>query len=249
MKIRINAISSEGIEAYRILRLMPDDSRVSIPACDWQESNVFEGMHNGGGYVLQVRDVAGNIAEQIVPIEEPLEIIAYGAFIYGGQIGITCAINIPAEMRYWWDISVVGEEYDAPLMTELNDAGWNGSFIYGHTEYLPKYYIGALHHYWIRVRSTYGQVGNVNGRYVITPEALDPIKPRWYVNTDMQKISIGKTLISGFAGMNSAFQHDVSTDSEKPSMDVGDSISKIAMDKSISLSIASVSAKLTYTVS
>lgn len=250
MKIRINAISSEGIDAYRILRLMPDDSRVSIPSCDWQSSPVFEGMHNGGGYVLQVRDVEGNIAEQIVPIEEPLEVLAYGAFIKDGSVGVSAATNIPSQMRLRWDISAIGESYEAPPLFQLNDMGWNSYFSNGHTRYLPTYYVGTVHHYWIFSRSQYNQRVSVNGRYVITPESVDPIRRTikldiyhkqfvfgsYEINSASTRTNIGTAAISEKTSPIPSQWHINSFDT-----DLRDDIS--------SFEAIEIEAKLTYTIS
>ncbi|MFW5901370.1 MAG: hypothetical protein ACOCUK_02375 [bacterium] len=146
-----------------MLRLMPDGSREPIPGIDWQDSSIFEGMHTGGGYILQVVDIKGRVVEKVIPIEDPLEIIAYGGYIYSGNIYITMATNILSNMHLSWGIP------DSEGNVEQEDLGWNTEFSFGHEKNLPRFYMDAEHHYWISARSQFGQTVTVNGRYVITP--------------------------------------------------------------------------------
>lgn len=241
-RVNISAITSYPPKEYKMEDINGAWSR------DWQESPNFTNIPAGGGYRCLARDAEGCVTERLIDYEPPLEITAYGAYIFTGSIGVTCAVNTPSEMRLWWDVSVTGEEYNPPPVSELNDMGWNNVYDMAHTRYLPYYYTGAIHHYWIRVRSKWGQVADVNGRYIITPETLDPIKPRWYINTDIQKISIGKYLTDGFIA-NNAFQYIVSSDSVKVSINTETSITKFTVGKNVSLSFPALEIKLTYTVS
>lgn len=249
MKIRINAISSEGIDAYRILRLMEDGSHVPIPGIDWQGSAIFEGMHNGGGYVLQVRDVTGGIAEHVVPIEQPLQVISYGAYILDGAIYVTAATNIPARVRIRWDISVPGEEYESPPLEELNDLGWSDNLGMGHTVALPYYYMGAVHHYWITVRSQLNQRKNVNGRYIITPEALDPIRRGPYTKQHISKVGIENEAVSEVEGLDYIYNGLVLSDTTaREEFDLGIGISKNQIAKNTSIEHTSLEVNYTYTI-
>ena len=173
MKIKIEAISSEGIDAYRIRRLMLDGTHQDINGIDWQDSPIFSGMHNGGGYVLQARDEFGNIAEKEIPVEEPLEVTAYGGYIFDGAIHVNVATNIPSQAYIEWGIR---QEDDT---IPRNSMGWTEGFSQAHDRPIPAFFMNAEHHYWITVRSQYNQVVPVNGRYIITPDTVK-IEPDLY---------------------------------------------------------------------
>lgn len=148
MKVRINAISSEGIDQYNMLRIGPGGEHLPISGIDWQDSDIFTGMPTGGGWVLQVRDVKGNMAEKIVPKEDPLEILMPSGQVIGAEIIVSWYTNIPS--RGWIDW---GFNQDVSNSTEETE-----EYKHIHKIAFPSFNADALHYFRCNSRSKGGQL-------------------------------------------------------------------------------------------
>ena len=241
-RVNISAITSHPPKEYKMEDINGAWSR------DWQESPIFANIPVGGGYRCLVRDAEACVTEHLIDYEPPLEILAYGAYIHDGSIGVTCAVNTPSEMRLRWDVSVAGEEYE-PDMSNINDMGWNNMFEMAHTRYLPYYYIGAIHHYWISVRSKWGQRADVNGRYVITPEALDPIRRFVRLNVNFEKVEPIDLSVEINGNEFNAIAQNTNPDSYiYPHIDVGIVVEKTTINKEINEEITALVAEFQHII-